>query len=167
MKTSIVVALVPAVIGSAAAAADVAAETKSRSDAAVAALTNEEHRELSNSNCGAGTPLAWHPTYSATWSGGYCRLVRDCNSPSYSTELSCCQIAYAGQRSGNCLAALPNPPTTSPTGTGGLGVYYPDYKLDWSEGYCVNTRPMPSGRPTYTTMLQCCKGAYGGQMSGE
>ena len=166
MKTSIVVALVPAVIGSAAAAAaDVAAETKSRSDAAISAITNEEHRELVD--CGAGTPQAWHPTYSATWSGGYCQFTRDCNSPSYSTELSCCQIAYAGQRSGNCLAALPNPPTTSPTGTGGLGVYYPDYKLDWSEGYCVNTRPMPSGRPTYTTMLQCCKGAYGGQMSGE
>ena len=28
------------------------------------------------------------------------------------------------------------------------------------------TRPLPSGRSTYDTMLDCCKGAYGDQTSG-
>ena len=34
-------------------------------------------------------------------------------------------------------------------------------------GYCISTRPIPSGRPMYTTMFDCCKGAYSSQMSGE
>jgi len=127
----------------------------------------EEGRNLQN-NCGGDTPpaAAWHPTYSAGWTNGHCRLTVDCNSPAYSTELECCKGAYGGQMSGECLKRLPNPPTTSPTSTGGLDVYYPDYGMTWSEGKCVNTRPLPSGRPTYDSMLACCKGAYGGQMSG-
>ena len=74
-------------------------------------------------------------------------------------------ILYAGK----CISMLPSPPTMSPTETGGLDVYYPDYtnQPSWAEGFCINTRPMPSGRPTFDTMLACCIGAYGGQMSGE
>ena len=57
---------------------------------------------------------------------------------------------------------------SSPTvDTGALEVYYPDYKQAWTEGLCINTGPLPSGRPTYATMADCCKGAYGGQVSGE
>ena len=54
----------------------------------------------------------------------------------------------------------------SPTSAGGLDVYYPDYDTTWDKAACVNTRPMPSGRPVYLTMLACCKGAYAGQWSG-
>ena len=68
--------------------------------------------------------------------------------------------------SGVCLSQLDSPPTTSPTSTGGLDVYYPNYEAAWDKAACVNTRPMPSGRPVYSTMLACCKGAYAGQMSG-
>eukprot|EP00578_Thalassiosira_sp_NH16_P019189 CAMPEP_0181099522 /NCGR_PEP_ID=MMETSP1071-20121207/12704_1 /TAXON_ID=35127 /ORGANISM="Thalassiosira sp., Strain NH16" /LENGTH=298 /DNA_ID=CAMNT_0023182189 /DNA_START=114 /DNA_END=1007 /DNA_ORIENTATION=+ len=137
----------------------------SPADAAAVSFTNEQ-RELSN--CWGDTPPAaeWHPTYSAGWTDGYCRFTVDCNSPGYSTELACCKGTYGGQMSGECLRRLPNPPTTSPTGAGGLDVYYPDYDMTWSEGHCVNERPLPSGRPTYGSMLACCKGAYGGQMSG-
>jgi hypothetical protein len=81
--------------------------------------------------------------------------------------LDCCKGAYGGQISGKCLAALPSPPTQSPTATGGLEVYYPDYDTAWSDATCINERPLPSGRPTYDTMLDCCKGAYGGQVSGK
>ena len=55
----------------------------------------------------------------------------------------------------------------SPTDVGGLGIYYPDYDLSWELAYCINKRPMPSGRPSYTSMLSCCKGAYAGQISGK
>merc|ERR1719491_2326579 len=63
--------------------------------------------------------------------------------------------------------SLPQPPTTSPTDAGGLAIYYPDYNTAWTEAGCLNERPKPSGRPSYSTMLACCKGAYGGQMSGK
>ena len=68
--------------------------------------------------------------------------------------------------SGVCLSQLESPPTISPTSAGGLDVYYPDYDTAWDKAACVNTRPMPSGRPIFSTMIACCKGAYGGQMSG-
>lgn len=117
---------------------------------------------------GTSTPApAWHPNYSAGWTGGHCHLVVDCNSPSFPTELACCQGAYRGQISGFCVAQLPSPPTMSPTEIGGLDVFYPDYQLPWPDGVCVNRRPLPSGRPSYGTMLACCQGAYRGQMSGE
>ncbi|KAL7526112.1 hypothetical protein ACHAXR_001322 [Thalassiosira sp. AJA248-18] len=113
------------------------------------------------------SPLAWHPFYSAGWSGGYCSFSVDCSLPSYDSELACCKGAYAGQQSGYCLSQLPNPPTQSPTRTGGLDVYYPDYDTAWPDAGCINTRPMPSGRPAYATMVACCKGAYLSQRSGE
>eukprot|EP00579_Thalassiosira_antarctica_P001994 CAMPEP_0201866540 /NCGR_PEP_ID=MMETSP0902-20130614/1091_1 /ASSEMBLY_ACC=CAM_ASM_000551 /TAXON_ID=420261 /ORGANISM="Thalassiosira antarctica, Strain CCMP982" /LENGTH=421 /DNA_ID=CAMNT_0048391529 /DNA_START=115 /DNA_END=1380 /DNA_ORIENTATION=- len=131
---------------------------------------DQENRDLQRSGCwgNSGSQVtAWHPQYSAGWTEGYCRLTVDCNSPSYSTQLACCKAAYAGQMSGYCLMQLPSPPTMSPTESGGLGVFYPDYDTAWTEAGCVSSRPMPSGRPVYSTMLSCCKGAYGGQVSGK
>jgi len=147
-----------------------AAAPQPDADAAVVfdGAADQNERDLASNCWGTTTPAAaWHPVYSAGWSQGYCRFTVDCNSPSFSTELACCKGAYSGQVSGYCVSQLPNPPTISPTPSGGLSVYYPDYDRAWPEGICINTRPMPSGRPTYSTMLACCKGAYGGQMSGE
>eukprot|EP00581_Thalassiosira_minuscula_P007690 CAMPEP_0183710126 /NCGR_PEP_ID=MMETSP0737-20130205/5963_1 /TAXON_ID=385413 /ORGANISM="Thalassiosira miniscula, Strain CCMP1093" /LENGTH=419 /DNA_ID=CAMNT_0025938349 /DNA_START=336 /DNA_END=1595 /DNA_ORIENTATION=- len=147
-----------------------AAAPQPDADAAVVVdgAADQNERDLASNCWGTTTPAAaWHPVYSAGWSQGYCRFTVDCNSPSFSTELACCKGAYSGQVSGYCVSQLPNPPTISPTPSGGLSVYYPDYDRAWPEGICINTRPMPSGRPTYSTMLACCKGAYGGQMSGK
>jgi len=132
--------------------------------AALAPNADDAGRELAQS---CATTLLWHPQYSAGWAGGYCLQTKDCNSPSYSTELACCKGSYGPQSSNACLSRLPNPPTTSPTGAGGLDVFYPDYNRPWADGLCINTRPLPNGRPTYTSMLACCKGAYGGQTSGN
>ena len=115
------------------------------------------------------TEEAWHPTYSAGWTNGYCQFVPDCNSPSYSSELACCKGAYAGQVSGVCLNSLPNPPTGSPTDLGDV-VFYPDYSTEWANAICINDRPLPFGpndRPTYTNMKDCCDKAYGGQISSK
>ncbi|KAL7537682.1 hypothetical protein ACHAXR_008734, partial [Thalassiosira sp. AJA248-18] len=108
----------------------------------------------------------WHPIYAAGFTNGYCRETIDCNTPGYPSELACCKGAYAGQSSGFCLSQMPNPPTTSPTDEGGLDVYYPDYDTPYADAYCLNDRPKPNGRPTYDTMLACCKGAYPDQQSG-
>mmetsp|Transcript_18278 Transcript_18278/g.32216 ORF Transcript_18278/g.32216 Transcript_18278/m.32216 type:complete len:548 (-) Transcript_18278:144-1787(-) len=145
---------------------------KLRNTAAATAITTAAADEAAIrklSNC-YEDPLPtpkWHPQYNEGWTNGFCRKTIDCNSPGYSTELACCKQTYGGQISGFCLAQLPNPPTLSPTETGGLNVFYPDYSTDWSGASCTNTRPMPNGRPKYSTMLDCCKGAYGGQMSGK
>ena len=63
-----------------------------------------------------------------------------------------------------CLSQLESPPTTSPT-TLTVSEFYPDYGTAWPDAGCINTRPVPSGRPTYTSRLACCKGAYGAQVS--
>ena len=111
----------------------------------------------------------YYPKYEDPWSEGSCTNERPLpflpgGRPTYDTMLACCKGSYSGQISGYCLSQLPSPPTSSPTATGGLDVYYPDYsKNDWTQGSCINTRPLPSGRPTYKDRLECCKGAYGGQ----
>jgi len=165
MKVSASIALLSCLVISA--NARVGTQTDSAAPEATVGA-DQENRALAT--CGNGAVLinAWHPNYSAGWTNGDCRFTKDCNSPSFSTELACCKGAYAGQTSGFCLSSLPNPPTTSPTGAGGLDIYYPLYEASggWSSGYCTNNRPLPAGRPTYTTMLGCCKGAYAGQMSG-
>jgi hypothetical protein len=109
------------------------------------------------------TTTAYHPDYSLPWSQGHCVFTITCNSRSYDTELACCQAEYSRQESGFCLSQLDNPPTQHPTKIGGPDIWYPDYSLNWSDGKCINTVPVPSGRPTYITQLACCKGAYGGQ----
>ena len=99
------------------------------------------------------TVPAYHPTYSLPWNLGKCQFVITCNSPSYTTELECCKAAYAGQTDNYCISQLANPPTPQPTNVGGPDIYYPDFTLAWSEGKCINTTPVPSGRLTYTSML--------------
>lgn len=116
----------------------------------------------------AQTTAQWHPNYSAGWKGGYCRFTIDENSPAYPSQLACCKGAYAGQNSGYCLSQLPAPPTTSPTTVGNLlDVWYPDYETAWTDAGCKDNGPLPNGRPTYSSQLACCKGAYGGQTSGK
>lgn len=43
--------------------------------------------------------------------------------------------------------------------------YYPDYSIPWDDGICIDILPIPSGRPTYSSMRECCNGAYVSQMS--
>ena len=56
-----------------------------------------------------------------------------------------------------CLEEMESPPTTSPTAEGGMDVWYPDYDTAWTEASCKNEYPVPSGRPTYDSLLKCCK----------
>ena len=140
-------------------------DATTNNDAAIAEeMYNEIHHRELQATC-ESTP-AWHPDYSAGWDRGKCDFTTTCNSPSYSTNLACCKGAYGSQTSNYCVSQMATPPTMSPTKTGGPDAYYPNYDVAWPEGYCINTVPMPSGRPVYTTMLACCKGAYGGQTSG-
>ena len=83
--------------------------------------------------------------------------------PTYSTQLACCKGAYGGQTSGACLAGLPEPPTQAPAETGGLDAWYPDYGTPYASATCINDRPLPSGRPVYSSQEKCCVGAYGSQ----
>jgi surface protein len=114
----------------------------------------------------AGTD--YYPNYDLAWPEGVCINTQPIPSgrPVYTTQLACCKAAYGGQTSGACIKGLASPPTMAPTKKGGPDAYYPDYSLAWREGKCINTQPMPSGRPVYTTLLACCKAAYGGQTSG-
>ena len=123
----------------------------------------DEYRRNLQDEC--ATPIGWHPDYSNGWDQGKCDYTTTCNSPSYSTNLACCKGAFGGQWSKYCISQMANPPTLSPTKTGGPDEYYPDYSLPWTEGICTNSQPIPSGRPVYTTMLACCKAAYAGQAS--
>ena len=120
----------------------------------------KHHRDLQ-----CDTVAAYHPDYTSGWNQGKCDLTTTCNSPSYTTQLACCQGAFAGQEPNYCISQLAAPPTASPTKMVGPDIYYPDYSLAWTEGKCINTLPMPNGRPAYTTMLACCKTAYVGQTS--
>eukprot|EP00571_Detonula_confervacea_P010921 CAMPEP_0172303464 /NCGR_PEP_ID=MMETSP1058-20130122/4993_1 /TAXON_ID=83371 /ORGANISM="Detonula confervacea, Strain CCMP 353" /LENGTH=486 /DNA_ID=CAMNT_0013014285 /DNA_START=1 /DNA_END=1461 /DNA_ORIENTATION=+ len=114
--------------------------------------------------------LAWYGNYPETqdWPNGFCQYTRDCSGvPAFSTNLACCKEEYGGQVSGACISKLESPPTTSPTGSDGSGsAYFRDNSVAWSEGTCINTGTAPDGWPTYATMLECCKGAFGNQMSG-
>ena len=135
------------------------------------ALLTAEQRQLtfcSDESCGCAntTAVAWHPNYNMPWTEGGCVEVADCWSPEYSSELECCNGAYAGQTSGACLGGLPAPPTQSPSSEF-ADVWYPDYATAWSAAGCINVNPVPSGRPTYGTQLECCQTAYRGQVSGE
>ena len=125
-----------------------------------AVTTDQNSRDLQ-----CGSVASYHPNYSLPWDQGTCEFVVTCNSPSYNTELDCCKGSYGGQISMACINHLENPPTSQPTKLGGPDIYYPDYTLAWPDGKCINTTPVPNGWPTYTTMLACCKGSYGGQIS--
>jgi len=113
----------------------------------------------------------YYADYSVSWNVATCK--NDLPLPfapggrvTYSSMLECCNSAYGTQTSGKCLGALESPPTMSPTTSGELDVYYPDITTPWSDAYCINTRPMPSGRPAFPSLLDCCEGEYSGQVSG-
>lgn len=42
--------------------------------------------------------------------------------------------------------------------------WHPNYSAGWSGGYCVYT--IDPNTPSYPTQLDCCRGAYRGQISG-
>ena len=112
----------------------------------------------------------WYPDYDTAWPDAGCLdtlplpYANANDRPTYSTRLECCKGAYGGQSTGKCLSELANPPTTSPTMAGGVGLeWYPDYGTAWSDAGCKNVVPLPfspNSRPTYTTHLECCKAAY-------
>ncbi|KAL7527059.1 hypothetical protein ACHAXR_001779, partial [Thalassiosira sp. AJA248-18] len=115
-----------------------------------------------------GVGDVWYPDYDTPWTDAGCLNTRPYpflpgGRPTYTSMLACCKGAYGGQASGKCLASLPSPPTQSPTETGGLKVYYPDYDTDWTKAVCINDRPLPSGRPSYSSLSACCSAAYGDQ----
>ena len=88
----------------------------------------------------------WYPDYDTAWSVAGCSNARPLpfttgGRPVYSSQLECCKASYGGQQSNACINGLPNPPTGSPTESGGLDVYYPDYSSgSWATGTCINTR---------------------------
>jgi hypothetical protein len=135
---------------------------------AVLLKEEEEPRSLLSSWCAPTTPEMWHPNYSAAWNTGGSTLKADCDSPGYSTQLECCQAAYGGQISDACIKGLPTPPTFSPTtAAGAAGKWYAEQGPAWSNGGCTNTIPYPIYATVFfDTQLSCCKGAFGGQMSG-
>ena len=108
----------------------------------------------------------YYPKFTGDWATGYCSTHNYGSGQSYTSELACCKGSFAGQTSGFCFSKLASPPTSSPTGSDGLDVWYPDYDQDWTDATCINEGPIPNGRPTYDTMLACCKAAYSGQSSG-
>lgn len=121
-----------------------------------------------NTNDPTAPTAYYHPDYSVSWDIGTCinTLPLDpWNSPTYSTQLDCCENEYNYQMSNACIEGMVNPPTQSPTKTGGPDIYYPDYSLSWEDGRCINKVPRPSGVPTFTTMLACCQEAYAGQVT--
>ncbi|MFT4517917.1 MAG: hypothetical protein ACI9JM_000294 [Halioglobus sp.] len=47
---------------------------------------------------------AWYPNYDVSWSDATCVYGIYSDRPAYATNLECCEVAYAGQMSGACLA---------------------------------------------------------------
>jgi hypothetical protein len=94
----------------------------------------------------------------------------------YATQLQCCKGAFGGQISGACIMGLPSPPTAKPSVAptkspinlaGQGGDWYADYSTAWPIAGCKNTTPLPIyATMFYNTQLLCCKGAFGGQISG-
>ncbi len=104
----------------------------------------------------------FYPDYLLAWDEGkYIKtLPIPPGCPTHATWLTCCAIAYAGQYSQACInsASITNFAINS-------SLFYPDYSLMWDVGKCVNMLPIPSGQPTYSTQLSCCKAAYADQQS--
>ena len=141
-------------------------------------LSRERLRSRAQTRCDGTEPEKWYPSGNAgDWTNGYCKFERQCYGrygSGYATELACCNGFFGGQMSGECVSRFANPPTTFPTLSGGLaGFWYPDYDTAWPDAGCLDTLPLAlpyanaNDRPTYSTRLECCKGAYGGQSSGK
>ena len=117
-------------------------------------------------------PTKWYPDYVTSWAIAGCK-----NEPPYpnyitdsikfDTQLACCKGAFGGQTSGSCIAGLPIKPTMAPVTAGGVGgKWYADYGVAWSIAGCKNTFPYPNyAAMFYGSHLDCCKGAFGGQVS--
>ncbi len=58
------------------------------------------------------------------------------------------------------MASLPSPVAAQVTG------WYPDYDTSWTDATCLYGTIPSYSRPTYSTNLACCKGAYAGQVTG-
>ena len=141
-------------------------------------LDEDSRRNLVSANC--DTVAAFFVDWSTTnWATGTCSRGAQCFYNNYPTVEACCANNFPNQPGAACYIAAGRAPTDSPTSvaelgtgsTGTAGFFYPDCDTAWSEATCLNTLPLPymfeGDRPTYPTMLACCKGAYGGQMSGE
>jgi hypothetical protein len=116
------------------------------------------------------TTTQWYADYGSSWAVAGCKTAFP--YPSYATtffdnQLDCCKGAYGGQSSGACLAGLPNSPTMAPVTAGGVGgKWYANYGVAWSIAGCKNTFPYPNYAAIfYSSQLECCKGAFGGQTS--
>ena len=102
-----------------------------------------------------------HRDYSRPWPISGCVQKADCDSPSYDDQATCCATQYGGQTGGACSTAAI--PTANPNN----GKFYADYATAWPDAGCKSTVPHPiSAAVFYATQLECCKAAFGGQMSG-
>ena len=114
----------------------------------------------------------YYADYSTPWPAAGCKdtLPHPISAAVfYATQLECCKGAFGGQTSGACIKGLPNPPTLIPTITtvaGQGGGWYADYNTAWSNAGCKNALPLPNHAIiVYISQLECCKGAYNGQIS--
>ena len=97
--------------------------------------------------------------YSQPWPTSGCVQKADCDSPGYADQATCCAAHYGGQTGGDCSNVIA---TTNQI----AGKYYADYATPWPTAGCKNTLPHPIYATVfYTTQLECCKGAFGGQKS--
>lgn len=134
--------------------------------------------ENSSAQTSAQTSTLWYPRYDEPWSSGGCSNALPLpfsigDRPVFSTHLECCQSAYGGQASNNCVSELESPPTQTPTviteqptvsPTGIL--WYPDFETEWPKAGCKSARPHPfahGSRRTYLSETMCCKKEYAGQ----
>eukprot|EP00804_Cyclotella_cryptica_P016182 CCRYP_005704-RA/>CCRYP_005704-RA protein AED:0.09 eAED:0.09 QI:0/0.84/0.78/1/0.92/0.85/14/873/1725 len=124
---------------------------------------------------GEQSSTLWYPDYNAIWALGKCISILPFPNgrPTYDTQLDCCQNAYRGQASGECLAnisgnpmSVPNLPQTGNAESLPSDSWYADFNPQWALGKCINESPVPANRPWYTTQSECCEKAYGGQASG-
>ena len=117
-------------------------------------------------------PTKWYPDYVTSWAIAGCKnespypnYITD--SIKFDTQLACCKGTFGGQTSGSCIAGLLIKPTMAPITAGGVGgKWYADYGVAWLIAGCKNTFPYPKyATMFYSSHLECCKGAFGGQMS--
>ena len=117
----------------------------------------------------------YYPIYEVSWTDSGCSnklplpFKNKADRPNYATHLACCTGAYGGQMSGKCLSEMENPPTSSPTDSGGWGKWIPDRNTDYQIATCLSTKPDPylvGAYTEYDSLLECCKGAYANQASG-
>jgi hypothetical protein len=65
---------------------------------------NNAYQDQTSGACLAAAGAAWSPNYEVSWSDATCVYGIYSDRPEYATNLECCNVAYAGQMSGACLA---------------------------------------------------------------